>query len=182
MWCSLTPVLPHSIFQLFFKLTWYCIFFDNSLTATNYFTVTVVTKGPLKERKNKIKIKGRNSLNWHYWNIVQVWSGISWSSCGSFSSKDPWISQPAGRLLLWTRMLVSCKKQWFKVMEPSTLLTYASLLFGSSPLFFISSCFSPSEHISYYGNIGVNVRKLSSEILIKSIYRMVWHLSHVLEI
>lgn len=36
------------------------------------------------------------------------------------------------------------------------------LLCSSSP-----PAFPPSEHISYYGNIGVNVRKLSSEMLHK---------------
>lgn len=145
--------------------------FDSSVTGTHHLHCYHGNWGISKQRKTEIKIKGGSpSPNWHFDSLSKcnwVLTGHA-IGFGRFFQEGP-LSQSAqqGKSLLWKRMFVSCKKQVQSLWNLLLSLAYASLLLESSLLFFISSSFSPSEHISYYGNIGVNVRKLGSEMLHK---------------
>lgn len=141
-------------------------------------------EGTSKQRKNKIKIKGGKE----YSKLASLCRCPSVVGCHLvklwelFPVRTPESVSQRGKLFLWTGMLVSCKKQWFKVYGTfySPLLMHLfyldHLLCFSSPAFPLLNTLVTMETLVWMSESSAQT------CFIKSVYRMVWHLSHVWEI
>lgn len=102
---------------------------------------------------------------------------------GVFPVRTPESLSQHGKSPMWTRMLVSARSNGLKFIEPSTFLLLMHLFYLECLL-----CFSHPPALPLLNTLVTMEtlvwmsESLAQKCFIKSIYRMVWYLSHVWEI